>query len=162
MQASINFELIYASTDQINIINNLMQFYIYDFSEYTGHDVDEDGFYKTYPGLDEYRKEENDHFPYIIKKDKKYIGFALVRKNKPGEEYFSIVEFFIMKKYRRSGIGKAVAKQLFTLYKGKWQVHQRENNILAQTFWRNIISEYTKGDFAERLENKRIVQNFKS
>ena len=57
-----------------------------------------------------------------------------------------------MKKYRRAGIGKAAAVQLFNIHKGNWQVHQRENNIAAHQFWKNVIAEYTKGDFSERVE----------
>jgi hypothetical protein len=42
----MNFELIYASKEYKNVINNLMQFYIYDFSEYLDYNVEDDGFYK--------------------------------------------------------------------------------------------------------------------
>jgi len=31
-----------------------MQFYIYDFSEFVRHDVEEDGLFAAYPLLDEY------------------------------------------------------------------------------------------------------------
>ena len=43
----MNFELIYASQDYKNVIKNLMQFYIYDFSEYIHYDVEEDGLFKS-------------------------------------------------------------------------------------------------------------------
>src|SRR5215210_3036465 len=158
----MNFELIYASKDCINVIRNLMQFYNYDFSEYINHDVEEDGLYKAYPDLEKYWKEEGYKFPYIIKKGEKYVGFVLVNKNKSDTYYFSIAEFFIMKKYRREGIGQEAARQLFTLHKGDWQVHQRENNIPAQEFWRKVINKYTDGQFSERLENGRRIQNFRS
>ena len=158
----MNFELIYASKEHINVIGNLMQFYIYDFSEYINYDVEEDGLYKAYPDLEEYWKEEGYKFPYIIRKGEKYAGFVLVSKNKADKDYFSIAEFFIMKKYRREGIGKAAARQLFTLHKGDWQVHQRENNIPAREFWRKVINEYTDGQFSERLENGRRIQTFRT
>ena|SRR5215217_112906 len=158
----MDLELLYARENDLDVIENLMQFYIYDFSEYIDYDVEADGLYKFYPGLEEYRKEKNGKFPYIIKKGEKYVGFVLVKKNKTDEAYFSIEEFFIMKKYRRAGIGKAVARQIFTLYKGDWQVHQRENNIPAQEFWRSVINEYTNGQFSERFENGRRIQNFRS
>jgi len=158
----MNFKLIYASKDCIDVIKNLMQFYIYDFSEYMDYDVEEDGLYKAYPDLEEYWNEKKGMFPYVIKRGEKYVGFVLVKKNKSDQEYFSVAEFFIMKKYRRSGIGKAAAKQLFTLYKGDWQVHQRESNIPAQEFWRNVINEYTNGQFLERFEDGRRIQNFRT
>lgn len=157
----MSFQLVYAS-GHIDVIKNLMQFYMYDFSEYIDYDVEDDGFYTPYPDLDDYRNEGAGNFPFIIKKNEKYIGFALVKKHQSFEKYFSIAEFFIMKKHRRSGIGKAAAKQLFKLYQGDWQVRQRENNIPAQQFWRNVINDYTNGDFTERIEDKRTVQDFKS
>ena len=158
----MNFELIYGSKDCINVVNNLMQFYIYDFSEFLSYDVEEDGLYKAYAGLEKYWEEEDSKFPYIIKKGDKYVGFVLVDKYKLDEDFFSIAEFFIMKKYRREGMGKAAARQLFTLHRGNWRIHQRETNVGAQVFWRKIINEYTHGQFSERLENGRRIQNFRS
>jgi predicted acetyltransferase len=98
----------------------------------------------------------------MIKKGEKYVGFVLVSKNKSDMNYFSIAEFFIMKKYTGEGIGKEAARHLFTLHKGDWQVHQRENNISAQEFWRKVINKYTDGQFSERLENGRRIQNFRT
>lgn len=39
----MNFELIQATNEHKVIIRNLMQFYIYDFSEFVKCDVEEDG-----------------------------------------------------------------------------------------------------------------------
>ena len=158
----IPFELVYASKDYKEIIKNLMQFYVYDFSEYIDCDVEENGLYKAYSNLEDYWKDENYKFPYIISQAGKLVGFSLVDKCKSPENYFSIAEFFIMKKYRRKGVGKGVAKQLFSIYKGDWQVHQRENNIAAQEFWKTVIGEYTSGKFTERLKHGRKIENFTS
>lgn len=159
----MNFKLIPASPEYKDVINNLMQFYMYDFSEYTKSDVEDDGLFAAYPGLKLYWKEENHRFPYIIKKDDKYVGFVLVRFIESEERnYFSIAEFFIMKKYRREGIGKAVAEDIFNLHKGQWEVYQMESNKPAQMFWNKIIDEYTKGQFKERFENRRRIQKFKN
>ncbi len=161
MKISIDFELIKASWEYQNVINNLMQFYIYDFSEYNKSDVEENGLYADYPYLEDYWKEPNHRYPYVIKKNEKYVGFVLVKFNESEERsYFSIAEFFILKKYRREGIGKAVANKIFNLHKGQWEVHQIESNKPAQIFWNKIIDEYTRGRFKERLENERQIQDF--
>ncbi len=65
-----------------------------------------------------------------------------------------------MKKYRREGIGKAIAIQIFDLHKGQWEVFQKESNKPAQLFWNKVISEYTKGNFTERFEDGRFIQDF--
>src|SRR3954467_11761900 len=97
----MNIKLASASIEDKITIGNLMQFYIYDFSEYIDCDVQEDGLFAAYPHLDAYWREEN-RFPYIITKDEEYVGFVLVRfMESTNRNYFSIAEFFIMKKYRR-------------------------------------------------------------
>src|ERR1700712_3027854 len=118
----MNMKLALASIEDRNIIKNLMQYYIYDFSEYIHCDVEEDGLFAAYSHLDAYWGEEN-RFPYIITQDEQYAGFVLVRYiASTTRNYFSIAEFFIMKKYRRQGIGKGVAQQIFDLHKGPWEV----------------------------------------
>ena len=159
----MDLQLIRASQEYRNVIKNLMQFYIYDFSEFVRHDVEEDGLFAAYPFLDEYWKDVDHKFPYIIKKQEKYVGFVLVRFiESQKRNYFSIAEFFIMRKYRKEGIGKAVAEQIFDLHRGQWEVYQKESNKPAQLFWNRIIDEYTKGQFKERFENGKRIQDFET
>ena len=159
----MTFQLISALREHENVIKNLMQFYMYDFSEFVTSDVEQDGLFKSYPHLEDYWQRSNDRFPYIIKKDERYVGFVLVRFIESGHRnYFSIAEFFIMKRYRRLGIGKAVAEQIFNLHKGQWEVHQRETNKPAQLFWRSVINKHTNGKYQERLENGRTIQDFEN
>ncbi|WP_336780343.1 GNAT family N-acetyltransferase [Paenibacillus illinoisensis] len=157
----MNYELIQASKEHKGIIQNLMQFYIYDFSEFIHCDVEGDGLFKPYPYLEDYWIEVDHRFPYVIKQEHNYIGFVLVRCIGSEErKYFSIAEFFIMKKYRKEGIGTAVAKQLFDMHKGHWEVHQLENNVPAQRFWNKVIHEYTQGNFSDRVEDGKRIQEF--
>lgn len=145
------------------IITNLMQFYYYDFSEYLDFEVEKNGLFQPYPDLETYW-EDKLKFPYIIKIDNQYVGFALVRnvKDTSVTSYFSITEFFILKKYRQQGIGSYIAFQIFDLHKGNWQICQIEKNKVAQLFWHSVISSYTNGQFSERLEYGKLVQNFEN
>ena len=152
--------LIKASYQQKQIINNLMQFYMYDFSEFVNIDIEADGFFAAYKNLDDYWNDEN-RFPYIIQNEERPIGFALVRLIESAQRsYYSIAEFFVLKKYRKKGIGKQIAIQLFNLHKGLWEVFQRETNKPAQLFWSNVIGAYTKGNFTERFEDGKTIQSF--
>jgi predicted acetyltransferase len=156
----MDFQLIPASSEYKEVINNLMQFYIYDFSEYVDRDVEEDGLFAVYPHLEGYWIERN-KYPYIVTSDGRYMGFVLVRFiESSARHYYSMAEFFIMKKYRRRGIGKAVATQVFDLHRGQWEVYQRETNKPAQLFWLGVIDEYTNGAFKDRLEDGRRVFDF--
>jgi predicted acetyltransferase len=159
----MDFELIKASKEDKDILANLMQFYFYDFSEFVKCDVEDSGLFGTYPHLEDYWKEKNHRFPYLVKQDGKYVGFVLVRLIESAERnYFSIAEFFIMKKYRRTGLGKTIAMKLFNLHKGQWEVFQILTNEPAQVFWRQVIKEYTNGEFKERIESGRRIQDFVS
>jgi predicted acetyltransferase len=65
-----------------------------------------------------------------------------------------------MRKYRRKGIGRSMAEQVFQFHKGQWEIYQKENNKPAQAFWRKIISDYTNGQFKERREDGKRIQEF--
>ena len=112
----------------------------------------------------DYWEGNNNSFPYVIKMDDKYVGFVLVKLiyKSIDRNYFSIAEFFILKKYRREGIGKAIAIKVFNLHKGHWEVYQKNTNRPAQIFWSKIISEYTKEQFKERFEDGKTIQNFEN
>ena len=159
----MSFTLLRATNEHKIVIAGLMQFYIYDFSEYLELDVADNGSFAPYPDLNDYWESDDVKFPYVIKEHDKYIGFALVKFiSSKSRNYFSIAEFFILKRYRGKGIGRAVAISLFDLHRGQWEVFQKEQNIPAQVFWNKVISEYTKGQFTERLENGKRIQDFEN
>lgn len=158
----MNYELIKATMNDKEILKNLMQFYFYDFSEFIDAHLEKDGLFGEYKYLDDYWKESS-RFPYLVKLDGKHAGFVLVRLiHSTEKKYFSIAEFFIMKKYRLSGLGTLVAHEIFHLHNGLWEVFQIEKNEPAQLFWRKIIGEYTNGEFEERIEDGKIIQAFVS
>lgn len=144
----MKIEITPASLDDKPLLQRMMEFYQYDFSEYEDSDLDSHGTY-GYPWLDHYWGEEG-RYPFLILVDKKLAGFVLVNQFNylPNSEW-SIAEFLVMRKYRRKGVGKAAAFFVFDTFRGVWEVHQIENNVPAQRFWRKIVSEYTGGKFVE-------------
>lgn len=156
-------QLITALKEHKPIVGHLMQLYMYDFSEFVDLDVDEDGLYPEYKNLDDYWTGDANRFPYLVHLNGKHAGFVLVRFITDADRsYFSIAEFFVLKKYRRQGMGKEVAMQVFDLHKGEWEVFQKENNVPAQLFWRNVIDQYTAGNFTEHHREGKIIQRFKN
>ena len=81
--------------------------------------------------------------------DGKLAGFALVRALESSElgVLYSMSEFFIVRKFRRQGIGSRVAKLLFDMFPGRWEVSQEAGNKDAQEFWKRVIGIYTKEVF---------------
>ncbi|SFM14287.1 Predicted acetyltransferase [Paenibacillus sp. 1_12] len=151
--------------EQKSILRQLLELYKYDFSEYELDDVNEQGLY-DYKYLDYYWTEDGRH-AFFIRVDEKLAGFALVRAlgvNAEGEDIHSMAEFFVMKKYRRRGVGNKAAIRLFDLLPGNWKVGQVENNAPSQLFWRKIIAEYTGHSYVEgrRDDCDGPLQTFKS
>ncbi|WP_422656708.1 GNAT family N-acetyltransferase [Paenibacillus sp. EC2-1] len=159
---NLNHVEVYAApVNEKETISNLMHFYAYDFSEYMDMDIEEDGLYAPYPYLNDYWTEPDFRFPYLFKVNGKHAGFALVRKIQTAEKtFFSMAEFFVMKKYRRQGVGKLAAIALFDLHSSPWEVFQLKTNIPAQHFWNKVISEYARGQYTEHDEQGDKTQAF--
>ncbi len=58
-------------------------------------------------------------------------------------------QFFILKRYRRSGFGRALAEFVFLRHPGPWEIGQIVGNATAYSFWRKVIGEVTAGQFTE-------------
>ena len=124
-------------------MHNLLQMYLHDMTEFAPGAVDAEGIFQYKP-FDAYWTEP-DRYPFFIRVDGSPAGFALIRLDEDGRNDMS--EFFVMKGYRRSGVGSVAAKRLFDRFPGDWQVRQEPSNTAAQRFWRNVITRYTGGDF---------------
>ncbi|WP_334949495.1 GNAT family N-acetyltransferase [Nostoc sp.] len=143
-------EVLSASIDDKPLIQQMMELYQYDFSEFENKHLNEHGYF-GYPYLDYYWV-ESDRYPFIVRVGGKLAGFVLVNQYTyiPGSQY-SIAEFFILRRYRQQGIGKNVAFQIFDRFCGKWEIHQLTTNVVARKFWRRVIGEYTAGKFTETV-----------
>jgi predicted acetyltransferase len=151
-----------ASIHEKATLQNLMQLYLYDFSEMAGDEVDDTGRF-SYAYLDRYWTEPERH-PFLVRVDEKLAGFVLVRQApslvggapESGATCTQMAEFFILRKYQRQGIGARAARALFDRFPGRWEVCEIPDNIAARDFWRKMIGEYTGGDYQEYfLENEQ-------
>jgi predicted acetyltransferase len=132
------------------IVRYLIELYRHDFSEFDDTDVDDFGLY-GYRYLDHYWTEDG-RYPFLVRVDGRIAGFALVRRRDglvTAGPVSSVAEFFILRKYRRRGVGERVARWLFERFPGSWEVQQTAENAPAQTFWRNVIERYTADQYRE-------------
>lgn len=138
-----------ASLDKKSVLRKLMELCQHDYSEFDQADVNAHGLF-GYKYLDNYWTEAERH-PFLVRVSDKLVGFVLVRavdiQNEPVTH--AVTEFFVLRKYRRQGIGREVAWQIFDLFPGKWSIYQEEGNLPAQSFWRQVIDEYTQGVYEE-------------
>jgi predicted acetyltransferase len=142
-----------AALDERATLVNLLQLYFYDFSEIIEDDdgeVDGRGRFPDYRYLDAYF-DDPDRFPFLFRVDGRLAGCALVRRLAgPGDEpSWSMAEFFVLRRYRRRGVGRAAARDLFDRFPGRWEVGELHANTAAIRFWRRVIGEYTGGRYSE-------------
>jgi len=154
----MNITLTPATLEEKPILEHLTQLYLYDFTEFDQADINEDGFFpnKYFPL---YWTEPN-RCPFIIRVDGNLAGFVLVRLDiegmlDPPRRVNQIAEFFIMKKYRRCGVGEFAARWTFEQFPGAWEVHEVAENSPAQKFWRKTIGNYTQGNYQEVIFNNQ-------
>jgi len=160
-----NLSFLPASSKERLLLENLAQFYSYDFSEVLEMYLDEDGRFGDVD-LTPYWVEEWKH-PFLLRVDDQLAGFALIsaRSKISGKSgVFDMTEFFVLRRFRRHGVGRAAAFAAFDRFEGPWEVRQREDNPNATAFWRRAIDEYTRGDYKEtrwvRPHWSEIVQTF--
>jgi predicted acetyltransferase len=161
----MSVELLEAAPEQQAVLGNLLELYMHDFTDYDDNDVEDDGRF-GFDRLPQYFREPERH-PFLVKVDGKYAGFALVREVSQSDgstRVADMAEFFVMRKYRRKGVGAQIARATFGRFPGAWEVRVMDTNTPAQSFWRRVIADYTDGAFEERWSDdgrrKRWVLTF--
>lgn len=161
-----DIQIVKAKYEEKGILRNLINLYEYDVSEFSGNEPNSYGIYE-YLYLDHYWTpegiEKEGRIPYLIKVNGSLAGFALLNNysclDRTDIDY-SIVEFFVMRKWRKRGIGKATATHLWRMHPGKWEIAQERENVNAKNFWRSVITDYTNGVYEEHETDEKIVQVF--
>ena len=137
-------------------VHRLWQLFMHDVSEFYGNDVDAQGVYPN-----DFLMEDDDTFrclPHLIRVEGELAGLALVSHRRhvaPGASErtrladYSLTDFFVMRKYRRRGVGRMAVNLFWNRLPGKWAVAQLINHEAATAFWRSVIGERTGGEFWE-------------
>jgi predicted acetyltransferase len=151
-----------ATIDKWDLLQNLLFLYAYDFSIFTDDDVSECGNYNFGRLLRYYWNEKNPD-PIIIRFDENIAGFVMLKfVDYKSEERLSIAEFFILKKYRKKGLGSFVAERIFDNHKCKWYLDVVIANKPADKFWRKVVENYTDGEYLRNTHEKesKIIYTF--
>ena len=155
----MNVQIVPVERDQKSVLRQMLELYLYDFSEYDGAELDEHGWY-GYDRLDHYWTEEGRH-PFFLRVDGKLAGFVLVSGHSfalEDPDAKSISEFFVMRKYRRHGVGRAAATLVFDRFRGKWEVDQHGGNRPSYRYWETVIDAYTGGQYTKQpLANEHLT-----
>ncbi len=137
-------------------LENLMGLYLHDLSEFASDlKINQDGLFK-YEGLDLYFTSE-DLRPFFIVCEEEIVGFLLLNSGKyvATDIDYVVHELFILKGFRKKGIAGVAIKEVFHLYKGKYEVTQLMDNKTAIKFWTNFY----KVEGIKYVETKEIVDD---
>jgi len=126
------------------IITALFQPYLHDIAATSHWPIGTDGLY-AYPAdlLPPYWDAPETHFPYIIYVADEIAGFCLVRKDPSDGKLWDMGQFFVLRKFRRAGIGYTAFQAATHRHPGQWQVRVLDSNAPAYAFWRNSITQLT-------------------
>lgn len=128
----------------------LMQLYYYDFSEFSEMSLNDDGTYGDPELIEEQFAPK--YTSYVIRVEGALAGFAIVSPRSyltRDAGVTDMMEFFVMRAYRRGRIGEFASTFLFDVYPGPWEVRVIAENSAAKSFWRAVIDRYTGGAFIE-------------
>lgn len=117
-------------------VANLIQLYLYDMTDEGVWPVGADGLYE-YDFLERFWR-----YPYLLHVDGELAGFALVVDECPltGEKpCWFMAEFFVLRGYRRNGIGRRAVAELLGRHPGRWHVAVMGSHPKADAFWDQVL-----------------------
>lgn len=164
----MRIKLVHATSQQRGVVRQLYELYCHDFSPLTGFDLGDDGYWT---GDDFLAPWPDDRLQiYLVRAAERWAGFAWIARGSyldPAiEHHYLMDEFFILRKYRRQGLGEQVAVRLFNSFEGVWEVGETLENVEAQAFWRLVIGRYTDHHFQEITVDSELwrgpVQTFRT
>ncbi|WP_437570303.1 GNAT family N-acetyltransferase [Sorangium sp. So ce542] len=141
-----------AAPSDAPLLSNLLELYIHDLSDvFPGLELGPDGRF-GYDKLPLYWSEPERRFAFIVRCGGQIAGFALATRGSPAAtdpEVLDVAEFFVLRRYRRSGVGRRAAVLLWQRLPGTWTVRVSEGNAGALAFWRGVVAELTGGALTE-------------
>ena len=144
-------ELEAATVADAALLANLLELYVHDLSAVFAIELGADGRF-GYAKLPLYWSTPERHFAFFIEYAERVVGFVLVTRGSPvtdDPDVLDVAEFFVLRRYRRSGVGRLAALALWRRLPGAWIVRVSEGNREALPFWSRVIAEFTGGDFRE-------------
>lgn len=153
-----NVELHPAQRDELQTIENLMQFYMYDFSEWLPLKFADHGFFSIQL-KDGYWRHPATR-PFLIHVDNQLAGFVTVDNDThiAGAEH-NIGYFFLARRFRGQGVAQFVVSALLSRIPGQWQIFHIDANRPAQRFWARLIPQLSGGEFTSE---QREVDGYRS
>jgi predicted acetyltransferase len=123
------------------VLERLVELYRYDFSEYRPYALTPHGTY-GYRYLDHYFLDDAREACFVLV-DGELAGFTMTSRLAGGARTMS--EFFVVRSWRRRGVGTAVAHEVFARHPGRWRVAFDDTNAPAGAFWPEVCAAAARG-----------------
>lgn len=129
------------------LLGNLMQLYIHDLSAiFVEVELGPDGRF-GYPHLQSYLSDSSRRSAFLMRCEEHVAGFILTKRGSPVAEdpdVLDVAEFFVLRRFRGRGVGRAAATLLWDRLPGTWTVRASAKNPEAVSFWRATVATYTR------------------
>lgn len=132
--------LLHVDEETRPVWDRLFQLYLHDMSENTGQEPGLDGAFPTRP----YDDNESSSRLIVLLRNKP-AGLVSLRSCAGTADLLKrqLDDFFILRCYRRLGIGEEVARMVFDSHPGNWQAGVNLSNESGRLFLRQVVRRYT-------------------
>jgi predicted acetyltransferase len=140
-----------ATPDMAPLLQNLLQLYVHDMSEFFPVEIGSDGLFE-YDKLTRYWDDPAERHAFVIRRGTRVAGFVLATRGSPASDTptdLDVAEFFVLRAHRHSGVGRDASFVLWDNLPGRWVVRVSEANRAAVRYWSEVIGSYTSGVFGE-------------
>lgn len=134
-----------AAPDDLPRIENLMQFYNYDLSEWTPVAFAPEGRYQLRPKAPYWA--QPDVHPFLIWVGDELAGVAVVDRDcEDSQSDHNMGYFFLARGYRGHGLAARAAGEVLARFPGRWEVYHLMANTPAAQFWPGVIRGRAAGE----------------
>ena len=105
-------------------------------------------------GLSDYWNKP-EHFSYLIFVDNEVVGFSLIRRYPDVLGVFDIGQFFVLRRFKRQGVGERAFELTVKKHPGKWLTRVLPGNVGAVKLWRQVIGKVSTEHVTTSQENYR-------
>ena len=145
-----------AGEDRRPTLEHLVQLYLHDLSGVGGWDLRADGTFGT-ELLDGCWSETRRH-SFLFQVGDSLAGFAVVDRGShvsDRADVWDMAEFFVVKRWRRAGVGRSAARQLFATFPGAWKVRTFPGYVPAEKFWPSVCADMASSDVVTVADQRR-------
>jgi predicted acetyltransferase len=125
------------------VLANLFELYCHDFCDFVTLRIGPDGRF-GFRDLDLYWTHPDVHRAFFVYADGGLAGFVVVDglSGGPHDPMWDIAQFFILRGFRRSGVGSEAAHEVWRRFPGRWQVRVMVANEPACRFWDRTVRSF--------------------